>query len=153
MVYVLFHSDFQELLNEIKIRFLYIEAAGGVVENETSEILCIMRRGVWDLPKGKCNKHETPQDAAVREVMEETGLSKVQLGNYICSTWHTYEHPKGKGQVLKQTYWYRMKASKSDTLLPEAQEQITAAEWISISNISQIKACTFPSIVDVFNAL
>jgi len=27
-----------------------------------------------DLPKGKLNKNETPEDAALREVQEETGL-------------------------------------------------------------------------------
>lgn len=152
-VYTLFHTNFQGLLDEVKKHFLYIEAAGGVVENEIGEILCIMRRGMWDLPKGKLDKHETPPEAAIREVMEETGLSQVQLKEYICSTWHTYNHEKGKGPVLKQTYWYKMNAPKSDSLCPEAQEQITAAEWVAKTGLAQIKESTYPSIIDVLHAL
>ncbi|MBK8711560.1 MAG: NUDIX domain-containing protein [Niastella sp.] len=55
-------------------QFTFIEAAGGLVQNEDKEILFIYRSGKWDLPKGKIEKKETPQIAATRKIQEETGL-------------------------------------------------------------------------------
>ena len=56
-----------------------IEAAGGIIISEKGELLMIFRRGKWDLPKGKIDQGETPPQAAIREVKEETGLSMVEL--------------------------------------------------------------------------
>ena len=47
--------------------------------NERGEFLSIYRNGVWDLPKGKLEKGEDFQSAAVREVEEETGMTEVDL--------------------------------------------------------------------------
>ena len=33
----------------------------------------------WDFPKGLCEEGETPLEAAVREVLEETGISEVEF--------------------------------------------------------------------------
>lgn len=137
-----------ELLEYIKKFFIYIEAAGGIVQNNNTEILCIERHGLWDLPKGKLEKHESAEDAAVREVMEETGLTSVQRQDYLCSTWHTYEHPKGKGSVLKQTYWYIMSTYEHE-LIPQAEEHITEAIWISCNDFRSITENTYDSIRDV----
>ena len=48
------------------------------------------RLGVWDLPKGKVEKSEDIEQAAVREVQEECGLVDVRLVAPLTSTWHTY---------------------------------------------------------------
>ncbi|MDA3883877.1 MAG: NUDIX hydrolase [Bacteroidales bacterium] len=144
-------NNISELLEYIKSFFVYIEAAGGVVQNNNTEILCIERHGLWDLPKGKLEKRESPEEAAVREVMEETGLTTVQRHDYLCSTWHTYEHPKGKGSVLKQTYWYMMSTDEHE-LIPQAEEHITEAIWISCNDLARITEQTYDSIRDVLNA-
>src|SRR5690606_36319773 len=83
-----------------------IEAAGGVVSNPDGGVLMIYRRGKWDLPKGKRDDGETVEDCAMREVMEETGLPELQLGDKICETYHVYE--QGGTELLKTTHWYRM---------------------------------------------
>ena len=54
--------------------FTNIAAAGGLVKNERGEKLFIFRLGKWDLPKGKLSGKETAEEAAIREVKEETGL-------------------------------------------------------------------------------
>ena len=59
-----FEADFQSL-------FIIIEAAGGCVFNQKGQLLVIYRRNSWDLPKGKIDKGETPDIAAIREVQEE----------------------------------------------------------------------------------
>ena len=51
-----------------------IMAAGGILERD-GEILLVQRPRYqdWSLPKGKLDRGETPLQAAVREVKEETG--------------------------------------------------------------------------------
>ena len=64
-----------------------ILAAGGLVARNTAagrEFLVIHRRryGDWCLPKGKLHPGETPEQAALREVREETGY-EVELGAFL----------------------------------------------------------------------
>lgn len=146
---VLKNDNFDALLELFKAEFTYIEAAGGFIENEDGEYLFIFRREKWDLPKGKLEVGETPEIAAVREVQEETGLMDVTRTNYRCSTWHTYElHGK---QILKQTYWYNMKATKNQSSKPQTEEEITELQWIAPANFKKISKNTFPSIISVIN--
>ena len=107
----------------------------------------MFRNNTWDLPKGKLDKGETPEIAAIREVQEETGLQAVTLGTYICSTWHTYSHKKGT--VLKQTYWYQMNAPKNQKIVPQIEEGITELRWIMKNSEQEIMKNTYPSIIDV----
>ncbi len=143
------NDNFDTLMELFKAEFTYIEAAGGFIENEDGEYLFIFRREKWDLPKGKLEVGETPEIAAVREVQEETGLMDVTRTGYRCSTWHTYElHGK---QILKQTYWYNMKATKNQSSKPQTEEEITELQWIAPSNFKEISKNTFPSIISVIN--
>jgi len=66
-----------------------IEAAGGLLwrSGEDGQELAVVHRPAyddWSLPKGKLKSKETYQQAAVREVGEET-LCAVRLGNYAGS--------------------------------------------------------------------
>lgn len=48
-----------------------------VLSDDKKQCLCIMRRdvpGIWALPGGGVDQGESPEEAAVREVLEETGL-------------------------------------------------------------------------------
>lgn len=144
---ILYGEDFNNLLKLFKSNFKYIEAAGGFIKNEFDEYLFIYRREKWDLPKGKLELGETPEIAAVREVQEETGLLKVERKKYRCSTWHTYEL-RGE-QVLKQTYWYDMEATKNQDSKPQTEEEITELQWLKKSEFSKVLSNTFPSIVSV----
>lgn len=130
---------------------MYIEAAGGLVKNEVEEYLFMYRNNTWDLPKGKLDKYETPEIAAIREVQEETGIQKVVLGKFMCSTWHTYAHKKGT--VLKQTYWYAMNAPKNQKLVPQLEEGITELRWIAKPQFQVIAENTYPSVLDVIMSL
>lgn len=144
---ILFNENYNELFSWFESEFRYIEAAGGLVVNERDEYLFIYRNNIWDLAKGKLDSGETPKIAAVREVQEETGLQQISLGNYMCSTWHTYPHKKGK--VLKQTYWYAMQSNSSERLIPQIEEGITELRWIAKKDFKEVLNNTYPSVVDV----
>jgi hypothetical protein len=51
-------NDYRGAAERFATRFVYIEAAGGIVENSNGEILLIFRRGRWDLPKGHTDAGE-----------------------------------------------------------------------------------------------
>lgn len=53
-----------------------VEAAGGLVSDGRGRLAIVYRphRGDWSLPKGKLDPGETHEQAALREVHEETGL-------------------------------------------------------------------------------
>ena len=75
----------KKLLHDFISAFKYLEAAGGVVVNSNKERLFIHRFGRWDLPKGKLEKGESPAEAALREVYEETGL-KIKINDFAIYT-------------------------------------------------------------------
>lgn len=81
--------------------YTLIEAAGGLVKNEEDKYLVIFRRGKWDLPKGKLDYDETPEQAAVREVEEECGIGQLRILKALPATFHTY--PEGGKRILKNT--------------------------------------------------
>ncbi len=61
-----------------------IPAAGGIIFDAQHRLLLIQRAkppsaGRWSVPGGKCEAHESPEAACVREVAEETGLAVSEL--------------------------------------------------------------------------
>ncbi|MEO6314580.1 MAG: NUDIX hydrolase [Chitinophagaceae bacterium] len=144
---VLLHTDLEALKKAFWKRFTVIQAAGGLVSNNTDEILMIFRRGKWDLPKGKLDEGETLEACAVREVEEETGLRNITLQSPLITTYHTY-HENGKF-ILKESYWYRMQISDKQVLVPQAEEDIAEAKWVAKKDLAAVINNTFPSVMDV----
>jgi 8-oxo-dGTP diphosphatase len=83
-----------------------VRAAGGVVTRSASdgthEVLVVHRPKYddWSLPKGKCEPGESDEDAAVREVAEETGVV-VELGAELDAM--EYTDRLGRPKVVR--YW------------------------------------------------
>ena len=139
----IFHYNLEKLWNSFRGYFDYLEAAGGVVKNSENEILFIHRLEKWDLPKGKVEKGETTEIAAVREVEEECGISNLILNNLITITYHIYFQDNLK---LKATYWYAMLYAGNEKLIPQTEEGIGVAEWKKESEISSILENTYENI-------
>ncbi|MCC6460123.1 MAG: NUDIX domain-containing protein [Saprospiraceae bacterium] len=129
--------------------FQLLEAAGGFVTNPAGELLVFYRRGSWDMPKGKIDPGETPEQAAVREVQEETGLQQLELGPLLLHTWHTYSQ-KGD-RILKRTWWYRM-ATSDEQLIPQTEEDIEDIQWVEPRTWLAGKPVVYGSILDVIQA-
>jgi len=147
---VFVHQDIQALKKTFWKKFLVLQAAGGLVQNEKGEMLFMLRRGKWDLPKGKLDKGETLEQCALREVEEETGLTDVRLEQQLLTTYHTYDE-SGK-HFLKETHWYRMRVFGAQTMQPQAEEQITELKWVSSRELNTVTGNTFPSILDVLRS-
>lgn len=143
-------TDAVKLFDDFISMFWYLEAAGGIVQNKNKERLFIFRFGKWDLPKGKIEKSETPLEAALREVTEETGLSGPEISGELPSTYHIYEH-KGK-KVLKRTYWFAMNYNGSEQPIPQIEEEITEARWFSPNEYDTIHRNTYASLHSLIEA-
>ena len=144
---ILFNADIGELKKLFFKQFLLVQTGGGLVINEKKEILLIFRRGKWDLPKGKLDKGETLEECAVREVGEETNLEGIELGKMLTITYHTYVE-FGK-HILKESYWYKMKCSSKQKLVPQKEEDITDIRWVKKEDLPVYISNTFPTIVQV----
>ncbi len=127
--------------------FKIIIAAGGIVVNGEKELLCIKRFNKWDLPKGKVEKGESIEDAAVREVEEECGIHEIKIRKKNQITYHIYENPWKPGQwILKPTHWFDMEYLGNEILIPQIKEGIISAEWISNKNIDKVLGNTWESL-------
>lgn len=147
---VIFYDDLPKMWHDFMSLYRIIEAAGGVVFNENQDVLVIYRLKFWDLPKGKIDKGETPEIAAVREIQEETGLNQVDLGKHLINTYHTYTH-KDK-RILKKTYWYKMGTSETK-LTPQYSEDIEKAEWVNLKDFLASQPKIYQNILDVLECV
>jgi ADP-ribose pyrophosphatase YjhB (NUDIX family) len=135
--------------------FNLIPAAGGVVSSEKG-YLFIYRKHHWDLPKGKNDCHESPEEAALREVREETGLVTLSVTGILPSTWHIYRSPyeKSKGEwILKETKWFTMLANGNEPLIPETAEDIEKARWFSKAEFGELLSSTYSSLKQIIRIL
>ena len=145
-----------EVGNEIELQKAfpdheYIEAAGGIVRKK-DHFLFIKRHGLWDIPKGKLEKGESPEEGAVREIEEECDIQGLQLRDHLMDTFHTYEQ-KGK-LYLKKTFWYIVDVSEDEQdLNPQTEEGITEVRFFKWNELGQVKSNTYQSIVEVIATL
>ncbi len=117
------------------------EAAGGAVQHSpTKSWLAMQRRGLWDMPKGKCEKGETIEETALREVEEETGLKKLHIRRPLGATYHVFEKISRKNGekklVLKVSHWFEMETTQIETQ-PQMEEDIERIEWLSLADFMQ----------------
>lgn len=141
--------DAEELFARFCASLPTVRAAGGVVENESGSVLMMTRKGWPDLPKGHIEEGETDEQAAIREVCEETGLSEVEIVTHLCTTRHIH-NAYGRWEI-KQTEWYLMFApGEEPELSPETEEQITAVEWLRGRRLWQAVDKSYSTIKLVF---
>jgi 8-oxo-dGTP pyrophosphatase MutT (NUDIX family) len=119
-------------------RRVAVEAAGGVVVRRGKEHLEVLvvhrpRRADWSLPKGKLDPGEDHETAAVREILEETGVAAVV----------EHELPETRYRVAKgnkRVRWYRMTPADGDTsrLRPHDPAEIDDVRWVPIGELDRL---------------
>jgi len=109
-----------------------IRAAGGIVLRHTAdgvrEVLLVHRPKYndWSLPKGKADSGERPEQTALREVEEETGL-RCRLGTEVGKT--RYRDSQGRSKVVR--YWL-MEPEADDAFVPN--REVDAVRWCSFDD-------------------
>ncbi len=144
-------ENIEEIWEDFTHMFKVIEAAGGVVKNKEGKLLFIRRLGRWDLPKGKIEKGESLEQAAIREVQEETGLHELVLEEFLNNTFHLYTERNGD-KILKTTYWFRMTYVGTENPIPQTEEGISEVAWKDAENVkSEVLPQTFQNIKLILN--
>lgn len=140
-------DDYEDMRKFLKKKFKIIKAAGGIVR-KGDKLLMIYRLKKWDLPKGKLDKGEDNYMAAKREVEEECHV-KVNMGEKICTTWHTYTMKRKK--ILKKTVWYAMDIVKDSKMKPQVEEDIEEVRWMTRKEVFHALQDSYKSIAFVFD--
>ena len=108
-----------------------VRAAGGVVLRRgpagMPETVLVHRPAYddWTLPKGKLLEGETEEEAAVREVQEETGLC-CELGHEVGTT--SYRDSQGRQKTAR--YWEMTPIEGELTPTNEVDE----ARWVALDD-------------------
>ncbi len=113
-----------------------IEAAGGVLRrpgpNGPAEVLVVHRPKYddWSFPKGKLQRGETHEDAALREVEEESGV----LGRLVRELEPTYyTDPHGRWKRVR--YWL-MDPVTVQTFVPS--EEVDEIRWLPEGEAAEV---------------
>lgn len=147
MTFGLICPDPKLTFDEFTQEYTMIQAAGGLVFNKDNQLLTIKRNGLWDLPKGKIEKHEDQRAAALREVMEETGINMINIADKIGETFHAYY--EDEAILLKVTHWYKMNNSGNNTLKPQIEEGISEVKFADLAWFNTPEFTTYNSIKDI----
>jgi 8-oxo-dGTP diphosphatase len=114
-----------------------IKAAGGVVVRERDGVKQIAvihrpRHRDWSLPKGKLDKGESFEEAAVREVEEETGL-RCELGRELRPV--TYNDRRGRSKVVR--YWLMTPLDKAKAKF-KPNSEVDELRWLELDDATDL---------------
>ncbi|MEX1254124.1 MAG: NUDIX hydrolase [Dehalococcoidia bacterium] len=117
----------------------YELSSGGVIyrQGDAGPDICLINTQggkTWQLPKGIIEDGEPPEDAALREVLEETGLQGeiVKLLDKI-EYWYvdTYTGP-GRIRVHKNVYFFLMRYLSGTT--DDHDDESEEARWFTLAD-------------------
>jgi 8-oxo-dGTP diphosphatase len=111
-----------------------VKAAGGVVCRRAGGALQVAlvhrpRYDDWSFPKGKLDKGESWEDAALREVEEEIGV-RCRLGAELPPT--SYLDPKGRDKVVR--YWL-MEPLEGEF---EPSDEVDEMRWLAPADAEEL---------------
>lgn len=114
-------------------------SSGGVVYRRTEtgyEFVAVQRarHGDWSLPKGHIEAGESRENAAIREVMEETGIEARIVGD-LQEVVYFYRRAK-EGLTRKSVYYYLMEALSDD--LGGPNWEVSEARWLPMSQADSL---------------
>jgi 8-oxo-dGTP pyrophosphatase MutT (NUDIX family) len=110
-------------------------SAGGVVVRRGADgdryLLILDGHGNWGFPKGHLKHGETPEQAARREVGEETGLDNLTLRAPIALVdWHF----RADGRPVHKYCHFFLFESGEGAVRPQLDEGITECVWLPLDD-------------------
>lgn len=100
----------------------------------------------WQMPQGGIDNNESPLEAALREVYEETGISKLEF-IHESDKWHYYNIPEelrptswnGKFQGQKQKWFlFRFIGNEDEVLLGGEEPEFREWKWVKFEELPKL---------------
>ena len=117
----------------------FLESSGGVVYRQKNERLQVAvvqtQRGAWVLPKGAVEAEEDPKQAAIREVLEETGIV-AEIEEDLGDIRYEVRPDLWTGFVPKVVHQYLLRAVGGN-IRPDPVEHV-AARWVEVENAVKV---------------
>ena len=115
-------------------------SAGGVIFRREAEKLLFLiiysaRNKIWGFPKGHIEPDETEQEAALREITEETGLQDLKIIAGFREE-DVYEALSNRGQfkgqkIEKHSVYFLMETLKKSVVVDK--DEISAFKWLKVN--------------------
>ncbi|MBI2200422.1 MAG: NUDIX hydrolase [Armatimonadetes bacterium] len=109
-------------------------SAGGVVfrrDSGAARVLLLRHTsGKWMLPKGTIESGETPEEVALREVREETGLSNVRIVADLGEERYYFFWRSEDSYYDKTVRYFLLEFLGGEEPAPQAEEGFVACEWV-----------------------
>ena len=111
-----------------------ISAGGVIVKKQQNQCQVLLLRDTrypeWFLPKGHVEKNESLEQAALREIQEEAGLSKIKIGQLL----GIYERFVSKANEYKKiNYFLAFITEKEVPIKPE--NEFVEIKWFNIKKL------------------
>lgn len=111
-----------------------VRSAGGVVfrrDSGAARVLLLKHTsGKWMLPKGTIESGETPEEVALREVREETGLSNVRIVADLGEERYYFFWRSEDSYYDKTVRYFLLEFLGGEEPAPQAEEGFVACEWV-----------------------
>lgn len=118
-------------VKKIKMEF----AAGGIIfrkkKNKIQIAFILDPYGKWAFAKGHLHKNESLEEAARREVEEETGLKNLKIIRKLGKMDFWFRRQSGT-LVHKFVHYFLMQAPASAKFVPQVEEKIFKAKWVDL---------------------
>lgn len=155
-------KDFSTLPYRPCVGVMLLDAQGRIFVGERKDT-----SGAWQMPQGGIDPGEEPQEAALRELWEEIGVTKDKIEVIgQTSDWLTYDLPehllgkvwKGKYRGQKQLWFVlRFKGSDTDVNIETEHPEFGRWKWSNaadlVSEIVPFKRDIYEALVKEFGAL
>jgi 8-oxo-dGTP pyrophosphatase MutT (NUDIX family) len=97
------------------------------------------KRGLWALPKGNIGLDEKPEEAALREVEEETGI-EARLVTKLGDVRYVYTWAGERIFKVVSFYLFRYRRGRLGDIAPEQRIEVDEARWLPLEDAPRLLA-------------
>jgi 8-oxo-dGTP pyrophosphatase MutT (NUDIX family) len=124
---------------ESKSQVVEVSAGGFVVSKTDPNLVALMARFnrggklEWCIPKGHLEQNESKEQAAIREVFEETGL-EAEITDHLGEV--SYQFIQGGSRISKTVHVYLMKQVGGELSFEhDPNKEASELEWVQVSQL------------------
>lgn len=107
-------------------------------------LVTVKAGAVWTLPKGLIEKGEKPEETAVREVREETGL-EARIVDFLGSVSYWYFMRNENTKYRKTVYYYLMEFQGGSS--EDHDREVNEVAWFSVGDA--LKLLTYRGDIEI----